>query len=48
MNELKNAMQALGVKGHVKVTGINGAMLRVTLDGKYFGLFDSERKLFVD
>ena len=48
MKELERALKALGRKGIVSITGRLGEIIKVSLNGEYFGLFDISRRLFVD
>jgi len=50
MENAVKALKALGVKGsiHMYEVGSYRDLIRVELNGTYFGLFDSARRLFVD
>lgn len=47
MDSLKTGLQQLGVHGKVRATR-QGGLVSVYLNGLYFGLWDTERKTFVD
>lgn len=46
--QVATAMKHLGVKGTVKVVHIGFNNYRILLNGKYFGIFDTDRNTFVD
>ena len=48
MGELKKALEALGVKGNIKVFFLYTGRAMVYVDGEYFGIWDIKRKTFVD
>ena len=43
-----NALKTLGVNGTVNCRHITYDRVLVTVDGEYFGIWDSEKKTFVD
>jgi hypothetical protein len=48
VNNIKNALQALGVKGSASIRYINADRVIVNLNGEYFVLWDAEKNTFVD
>ena len=49
MKELYEALEKLGVKGdHIIVNWIATDRIAVYIDGEYFGIWDTNRKTFVD
>lgn len=48
MKEIKKALEILGVTGTVQLRQIAADRIEVTVDGSYFGIWDSVRKTFVD
>ena len=49
INEVATALEILGVQGEVEVEPIVGFdRLKVSVDGEYFGIWDTTRKTFVD
>lgn len=48
VNNIKNALQALGVKGSASIRYIYADRVIVNLNGEYFGLWDAEKNTFVD
>lgn len=47
-NEVRKALEALGVTGAVQLRQIAADRIEVTVDGSYFGIWDILRKTFVD
>ena len=48
MENIKTALKTLGCKGRAQITEeMNGRYL-VNLNGEYFGIWDAEKKTFVD
>ena len=47
-NNIKNALKSLGVKGSATLAYITADRVLVTVNGEYFGLWDSEKNTFVD
>lgn len=48
MENIRTALKALGCKGRAQITEeMNGRYL-VNLNGEYFGIWDAEKKTFVD
>jgi hypothetical protein len=45
---IRNAIKALGYKGHAQAIEIVPGRYRVTLNGEYFGIWDAEKNTFVD
>lgn len=48
MKEIMKALRELGVNGIVKSKWISKDRFAVYVDGEYFGIWDTERKTFVD
>ena len=48
MKEIEQALKALGVKGKIKVFILSTGRAMVYVNGEYFGIWDNERKTFVD
>ena len=48
MKELKEALKKLNIKGKVSVKYISTDRISVYVDDKYFGIWDTIRKTFVD
>lgn len=48
MTELHTALIKLGIKGTITTEQITTDRIAVYLNGKYFGLWDTTRKTFVD
>ena len=48
INEIAKALEVLGVTGRVHLREIATDRIEVTVDGAYFGIWDSVRKTFVD
>ena len=48
INEIAKALVVLGVTGKVHLRQIAADRIEVTVDGEYFGIWDSVRKTFVD
>ena len=46
--EIRNAIKALGYKGHAQAIEIVPGRYRVILNGEYFGIWDAEKNTFVD
>lgn len=46
--DIRKALAALGVTGTVELRQIATDRIEVTVDGSYFGIWDSVRKTFVD
>lgn len=47
-NEIRNALKILGVIGEVKLTTVTIDRIAVYVNGEYFGIWDTEKKTFVD
>lgn len=48
MNEVKNALLTLGCKGRATAELISMNRYMITLNGEYFGIFDTQKQTFVD
>ncbi|MGN1101198.1 MAG: hypothetical protein ACI4RG_03335 [Huintestinicola sp.] len=50
IQHVRTALDALEVKGDLVIIGIGGdpSRLEVFLNGKYFGIFDTNKNTFVD
>lgn len=48
MKELHEALNTLGVKGTITTNQITTDRIAVYVDGEYFGIWDTNRKTFVD
>lgn len=48
INDIMNALKALGVKGTVTVEYIAPDRIKVEVNGEYFGIWDAVKKTFVD
>jgi hypothetical protein len=48
MKELYNALNTLGVKGTITTKQITPDRIAVYVDSEYFGIWDTDRKTFVD
>lgn len=44
---IRVALKTLGIHGHIRIKG-GGDQVQVYVDGEYFGIYDFERKTFVD
>lgn len=47
-NNIRTALRTLGVKGSATLEYLTADRVRVTVNGEYFGLWDSEKRTFVD
>ena len=48
VSNIIEALITLGVHGSVNIRPIRADRVKVTLNGEYFGLWDSEKATFVD
>ena len=48
MENIRTALKKLGYNGNAHITEIAPCRYRVSMGGEYFGIWDSERKTFVD
>ena len=48
VNNIKAALRAFGVSGSTKAEYVTDDRVKVTVNGEYFGLWDSVRNTFVD
>ena len=48
MNEVIEALAKLGVRGNFAAKPITEDRIAIYIDGKYFGVWDTNRKTFVD
>lgn len=46
--QIKAALEHLGVKGAIRIIPTEYNRYRVELNGEYFGIFDVDRNTFVD
>lgn len=42
------ALRNLGIRGKARIEYVSSDRVTVSMDGKYFGLWDCEKKTFVD
>lgn len=47
-NNIRTALRTLGVKGSATLEYIQADRVKVTVNGEYFGLWDAEKRTFVD
>lgn len=45
---ITNALLSMGVQGDVKIVQVEFHRHKVLVNGKYFGIFDIDKKTFVD
>lgn len=49
INEITTALETLGISGSITLQPITDLdRIKVTVDGKYFGIWDAVKKTFVD
>lgn len=48
MENIRTALKKLGYNGNAHITEIAPCRYLVSMGGEYFGIWDSERKTFVD
>jgi hypothetical protein len=46
--QIISELQNLGIKGKVRISKAGISRYRVELNGKYFGIYDTNRNTFVD
>lgn len=46
--EIKEALEILGAEGEATMTPITHDRIAVYINGEYFGIWDTEKKTFVD
>lgn len=46
--DIRKGLKALGLKGKATVKEVSQHRYKVTVNGEYFGLWDAEKKTFVD
>jgi len=48
VKEIKKALKYLGVKGSVRIEDVSIDRIKVFVNGEYFGIYDTQRRTFVD
>ena len=48
MKELYEVLKTLGIKGKITIKYITVDRIVIYVDGEYFGIWDTNRKTFVD
>ena len=48
INHIINALRTFGIAGKANLAYIAADRVRVTVNGEYFGVWDSEKNTFVD
>lgn len=48
VGEIKKALKDLGVKGSIEVEEVSVGRIKVTVNGDYFGIYDTQKSTFVD
>ena len=48
INNIRKALTTLGVKGSAQLRYANADRIVITVNGEYFGIWDSEKNTFVD